>query len=73
MLQVKNILMALKIAKLISKEKGFLLTKNPANSEEMLKLVGMGEKINSYPSQLSGGQQQRVSIARALIKKPISI
>ncbi len=49
------------------------LTNSPANSEEMLKLVGLGEKINSYPSQLSGGQQQRVSIARALIKNPVLV
>lgn len=40
------------------------------NSEEALKLVGLGEKKDNYPSQLSGGQQQRVSIARALIKHP---
>ncbi|MCQ2455241.1 MAG: ABC transporter ATP-binding protein [Clostridia bacterium] len=49
------------------------LTNSPADSEEMLKSVGLEDKIKSYPSQLSGGQQQRVSIARALIKKPILI
>ncbi|MGY9053665.1 MAG: ATP-binding cassette domain-containing protein, partial [Rhodobacterales bacterium] len=32
--------------------------------------VGIGDKINSYPSQLSGGQQQRVAIARALAMEP---
>ena len=37
--------------------------------EHTLKLLGLEEKQNSYPSQLSGGQQQRVSIARALAKK----
>ncbi len=49
------------------------LTNSSADSEEMLKSVGLEDKIKSYPSQLSGGQQQRVSIARALIKKPILI
>jgi putative ABC transport system ATP-binding protein len=36
----------------------------------LLKEVGLGEKINSYPRQLSGGQQQRVAIARSLIHDP---
>ncbi len=37
---------------------------------EMLKRVGLEERIYHYPSQLSGGQQQRVAIARALINHP---
>lgn len=37
---------------------------------EMLKKVGLEDKINNYPSQLSGGQQQRVAIARALATNP---
>ena len=36
----------------------------------MLKLVGLGEKVDRFPSQLSGGEQQRVAIARALVKHP---
>lgn len=32
--------------------------------------VGLGEKLDKYPSELSGGEQQRVSVARALAKKP---
>jgi ABC-type polar amino acid transport system ATPase subunit len=39
-------------------------------AEEELKRVGLGDKINAYPSQLSGGQKQRVAIARALAMKP---
>ena len=37
---------------------------------ELLQLVGLGDKLKSYPSQLSGGQQQRVAIARALATHP---
>ena len=37
---------------------------------DLLEMVGIGEKADSYPSQLSGGQQRRVAIARALLNKP---
>ena len=39
-------------------------------SKEVLTLVGLGERLDHFPSQLSGGQQQRVAIARALVNSP---
>lgn len=36
----------------------------------MLERVGLGSKLNNYPSQLSGGQKQRVAMARALVMRP---
>jgi len=41
-----------------------------AKAEELLELVGLGERINHYPSELSGGQNQRVAIARSLANDP---
>lgn len=38
--------------------------------EEALELVGMGHRLDHFPSQLSGGEQQRVAIARAIAKRP---
>jgi polar amino acid transport system ATP-binding protein len=40
------------------------------DAEALLRQVGLGEKLDSYPAQLSGGQQQRVAIARALALRP---
>lgn len=39
-------------------------------AEELLRLVGLPDKRDVYPSQLSGGQRQRIAIARALAMKP---
>ncbi len=41
-----------------------------AKSKEILKLVGLGNRIDHQPAELSGGEQQRVAIARALVNKP---
>ena len=41
-----------------------------ARAGELLKMVGLGDKLDHHPSQLSGGQQQRVAIARALAMRP---
>ena len=40
------------------------------NYKEIIKAVGLEDKLHKYPSELSGGEQQRVSVARALAKKP---
>ena len=37
---------------------------------EVLRLVGLGQKMSAYPDQLSGGEQQRVSVARAMVNRP---
>jgi cell division transport system ATP-binding protein len=37
---------------------------------EVLRLVGLSHKLDSYPDELSGGEQQRVSIARAFVNRP---
>jgi cell division transport system ATP-binding protein len=41
-----------------------------ARVPEILRLVGLADKLQSYPDQLSGGEQQRVSLARAFVNHP---
>jgi putative ABC transport system ATP-binding protein len=43
---------------------------NPMTPDEALTLVGLGHRLDHFPSQLSGGEQQRVAIARAVAKRP---
>jgi putative ABC transport system ATP-binding protein len=42
----------------------------PMQAAEALRWVGLGERLDHFPSQLSGGEQQRVAIARAIVKRP---
>lgn len=46
------------------------ICKEPLDAVQVLKEVGLGNRLDNFPAQLSGGEQQRVAIARALINKP---
>ncbi|APG93983.1 amino acid ABC transporter ATP-binding protein [Sinorhizobium americanum] len=60
----ENIMLAPRIVKDVAKPKAREVAR------EVLQLVGLSEKFDSYPDQLSGGQQQRVAIARSLAMRP---
>ena len=60
---LENVMLPLRIA-------GVSRKKRKEKALEMLQVVGLKEKKDSYPSQLSGGQRQRVAIARALTNDP---
>src|SRR5574337_818823 len=47
-----------------------LISSLTARENEALVLVGLGDRLDHFPSQMSGGEQQRVAIARAVAKRP---
>ncbi len=59
----ENVAFALEV---IGRSKHVIRTQVP----EVLRLVGLEDKLQSYPGELSGGEQQRVSIARAFVNRP---
>ena len=46
------------------------IVEHPMSPEAALEVVGLGDRLDHFPSQLSGGEQQRVAIARAIAKRP---
>jgi putative ABC transport system ATP-binding protein len=46
------------------------IAENPMSAEDALDIVGLGDRMDHFPSQLSGGEQQRIAIARAVAKQP---
>ncbi|QWB96691.1 amino acid ABC transporter ATP-binding protein [Mycoplasmatota bacterium] len=61
---LNNIIVSLTTVKKIDKDEAVIIAKN------LLKRVGLSDKIDTFPSQLSGGQKQRIAIARALAMNP---
>ena len=61
------------VASLTARENVALITEiaeDPMTPQEALEMVGLGNRLDHFPSQLSGGEQQRVAIARAIAKLP---
>ena len=52
------------------KVKGLPVQEAKERAESLLKILGLGDKVDALPTRLSGGQQQRVAIARALAMEP---
>lgn len=60
---LENVMMPALIARMPDREA-------EERAAEMLKVVGLGEKLHRRPAELSGGEQQRVAVARAVVLKP---
>lgn len=60
---IENVVLAAELA-------GIPKSERIARAKELLDFVGLGDKLNRFPSELSGGEQQRVAIARALAGEP---
>ena len=60
---IENVMLPLELAGIAAEE----------SAKQMLLRVGLGARLNHYPTTLSGGEQQRVSIARAFVQKPVLI
>ena len=67
---LKNLTLAVQLLEDVKKKEKEKIKVIDEHAIELLKRVGLEEKINSYPCELSGGQQQRVAIARALMLSP---
>ena len=63
-----NVMSNLTIAPM--KIKGMPQAEAEAKAEELVRRVGLSDKLNAYPSQLSGGQKQRIAIVRSLMMNP---
>lgn len=54
----------------VLKATGWKKKERPGRIQEVLDLVGLADRVDSFPHELSGGEQQRICIARALLNKP---
>lgn len=61
---LQNVAMSLEL------REGYTEAKRNAEAADILKQVGLGDRLHYKPDKLSGGQKQRVSVARALVAKP---
>lgn len=60
---IENVMMPCRIA-------GQSVKESRDQAEQLLAIMGLGHRLEHYPTEMSGGEQQRVAIARALVRKP---